>query len=118
MTVLCSFSDVDITVPPNDTTVREGQNVSLSCEFSSNLNNVTVVWWRGEKRVNLSEGRFVVARQGSKSVLTIMDVQVNDAGEYRCNASSPEKGLSEESTPGQVSLQCKCSAVHVGCCAC
>ena len=118
MTVLCLFSDLHITVPPNDTTVRDGQNVSLSCEFSSNLKNVTVVWWRGEERVNLTEGRFVVVKQGSKSILTIMDVQASDAGAYRCNASSPEKGLSEESTPGQVSLKCKWSAVEVCCCGC
>ena len=111
--LVCVFSDVDITVPPNDTTVREGQNASLSCEFSSNLENVTVVWWRGNQKVPLTDGRFKVERHGSKSVLTIIDVQASDAGEYRCNASSPDKGLSEESTPGQVSLQCKCTAVKV-----
>ena len=115
LTVLCVFSDVDITVPPNDTVVSEGQNVSVSCEFSSNLENVTVVWWRGNEKVPLTDGRFVVVSQGSKSILIITDVQASDAGEYRCNASSPEKGLSEVSTPGQVSLQCKCISVGVGC---
>ena len=106
------FSDVDITRGPDDKAVQEGQNVSLSCNVSSNL-NVTVSWMRGTQKVSPLDGRYVLVRQDSKFTLIIINAQPGDAGEYRCNASSPEKGLYEVSTPGQVSLNCKCMVQYL-----
>ena len=105
------FSDVHVTMSPNDTSAVEGQNTSLSCEFCSNLQNVTVNWMHGSQTVSSKHDRFVIETNHNKSTLSILNLQASDVGEYRCNASSREMGVSGLSTPGHVSLQCKCSTL-------
>ena len=110
--MLFVFSDLQVTVGPTDTAARPGKKVSLSCQFSSNLLDVTVSWWRGNQILSATDVRVLILNEGSKSILTIMNLQTSDVGEYTCKASSPV-GLSDVSTPGHVSLQCKLSSIRV-----
>ena len=109
------FSDLYVTVSPNDTLTMAGQNISLSCTFCSNIQNVTVKWMQENMTVSSKkDSRVKITQISSTNFLTITNIQANDAGEYRCKARSLETGLFDVSSPGQVSVHCKCVVYFIG----
>ena len=104
--MFCVFAVVDVTVPPTNVGAQEGGNITLSCEVSSDT-NVTVTWWHGDREVSEKDVRVSIRRNGSMSILTITNAESGDAGEYRCNATSPATGLCEVSSAGKVRVYCK-----------
>ena len=97
---------VDIIDAPGDQNVEGSQNITVSCKASSNA-NVTIIWFNGDKLISENDSRVSISRTGLVSTLTIVNPTTSDEGLYTCNATSSETGLSEVSTPGRVSVNCK-----------
>lgn len=105
------FTVVDIIdPPPPEQNVERNQNITLTCRASSNT-NVTIVWMIGDKMISEIDGRVSIVTNGFNSTLIIANAQPSDEGFYSCNATSPETGLSDVSTPSKVSVNCKLTVV-------
>lgn len=112
MTLSVYISVVDIINPPTDAGIKEGQNITLSCTASSN-GNLTIHWMFGDELVSDNDTRVIITTNSTSSTLTIVNAQISDQGLYTCNATSLETGMSEVSTPGRVSLNCKLRRIIV-----
>ncbi|XP_046143362.1 neogenin-like isoform X4 [Osmia bicornis bicornis] len=70
---------------PQDTMVYPGQIAYLSCTLPSTSNSLMIQWLKDEHPLILDDSRMTVLPSGA---LEIDDVNVQDIGSYRCNASS------------------------------
>ncbi|XP_012139642.1 neogenin protein frazzled isoform X2 [Megachile rotundata] len=70
---------------PQDTMVYPGQIAYLSCTLPATSNSLTIQWLKDEHPLLLDESRMTILPSGA---LEIDDVNVQDIGSYRCNASS------------------------------
>nr|XP_034191892.1 neogenin isoform X4 [Osmia lignaria] len=70
---------------PQDTMVYPGQIAYLSCTLPSTSNSLMIHWLKDEHPLILDDSRMTVLPSGA---LEIDDVNVQDIGSYRCNASS------------------------------
>ena len=71
---------VTFTGPLKDTTVEEGEEVTLECETSKPGQKVD--WYRDGKKIMKSDKRATVASDGVKHKLTIKDAKLPDAAEF------------------------------------
>lgn len=109
----CSiFTDVDVVHPPTDQTVNEYKNITLSCEANSNT-NVTITWFLEDKQISETDNRISITTNGFVSNITIAYAKASDVGLYTCNATSAETGLSDVSTAGKVTVNCKLNLLVV-----
>ncbi|XP_015602585.1 neogenin isoform X2 [Cephus cinctus] len=69
---------------PQDTMVYPGQIAYLSCAVPSTSSSVVIQWLKDEHPLLLDETRMTVLPSGA---LEIDEVQPQDVGSYRCNAS-------------------------------
>ncbi|XP_049335709.1 hemicentin-1 isoform X1 [Astyanax mexicanus] len=84
--------DLDVLVPPSivnkggvqDVKVKEGQNITLTCEATGNP--VPEITWLKDGQLVTGEPRLQVMSHGR--FLHISDVQVADTGRYSCLASN------------------------------
>ncbi|XP_078035680.1 neogenin protein frazzled isoform X3 [Augochlora pura] len=70
---------------PQDTMVYPGQIAYLSCTLPSSSNSLSIQWLKDEHPLVLDDSRMTVLPSGA---LEIDDVNIQDIGSYRCNASS------------------------------
>ena len=85
MYLCCVFTEQpSITVHPNGVTIREGQNVTLSCNASGNP-VPTISWTRNGSPVKTSD-HSRISFSDEEKLLTITNVSRTDRGEYRCVA--------------------------------
>ncbi|XP_028977573.2 obscurin [Esox lucius] len=71
----------EFTQPLQNTEVTEGEDVSLSCEYS--LPGVAFHWRRGPETLRAGE-RYVMRQKSSVIFLTITGPKPEDSGEYTC----------------------------------
>ncbi|XP_066597532.1 neogenin isoform X2 [Prorops nasuta] len=69
---------------PQDTMVYPGQIAYLSCSLPSSYSLIKIQWLKDEHPLLLDETRMTILPSGA---LEIDDVQIQDVGSYRCNAS-------------------------------
>lgn len=86
--------------------MNEYENITLSCVASSNT-NVTITWFLEDKQISETYNRISITTNGFVSNITIAYAKASDVGLYTCNATSAETGLSDVSTPGEVTVNCK-----------
>ena len=96
------FSDQpEITAHPQNVEVREGNNVTLSCNATGNP-EPTISWTKDGSPINSNSRNSFSA---DNKQLTITNVNRTDSGEYRCVASnSVGKKTSNAAT---VDVKCK-----------
>ncbi|KOC68698.1 Neogenin [Habropoda laboriosa] len=70
---------------PQDSMVYPGQIAYLSCTLLTSSNSLIIQWLKDEHPLILNESRMTVLPSGA---LEIDDVNIQDVGSYRCNASS------------------------------
>ncbi|XP_054015802.1 neogenin isoform X5 [Hylaeus anthracinus] len=70
---------------PQDTMVYPGQIAYLSCMLPSSSSSLSIQWLKDEHPLVLDGSRMTVLPSGA---LEIDDVNIQDIGSYRCNASS------------------------------
>ncbi|XP_076679660.1 neogenin protein frazzled isoform X7 [Andrena cerasifolii] len=70
---------------PQDTMIYPGQIAYLSCTLPTSYNSLTIQWLKDERPLVLDDSRMTVLPSGA---LEIDDVNIQDVGSYRCNASS------------------------------
>ncbi|XP_076365318.1 inactive tyrosine-protein kinase 7-like isoform X1 [Tachypleus tridentatus] len=97
--------DLYVTIPPVivagpvDVEVEEGKSATMSCKYEGNLFPITTVkWLKNDHPINPSDPHITVHENNEN--LFIQDVQVSDAGTYRClvNTSGFSPVYSENST--------------------
>ncbi|KAK2835495.1 hypothetical protein Q5P01_015979 [Channa striata] len=73
---------------------EEGKSVTLRCELSKK--GVTVQWHRGGQVLSeeLSPGKYKMSLEGKTALMTILNVQAEDAGRYSC-VTGDEKTTAE-----------------------
>ena len=91
----------EITVHPEAKTKSEGENLTLSCNVTSNP--VPIMSWTRDGSPVDQSGR--ISFSADKKQLTITHVNRTDSGEYRCVASN-ELG-NDTSNVSTVNIQCK-----------
>ncbi|XP_047363534.1 neogenin isoform X5 [Vespa velutina] len=69
---------------PQDTMVYPGQIAYLSCTLPASSSLLKIQWLKDERPMILDENRMTIMPSGA---LEIDDVQIQDIGSYRCNAS-------------------------------
>nr|XP_050846238.1 neogenin isoform X6 [Vespula vulgaris] len=69
---------------PQDTMVYPGQIAYLSCTLPASSSLLKIQWLKDERPMVLDENRMTIMPSGA---LEIDDVQIQDVGSYRCNAS-------------------------------
>ncbi|KAI4474664.1 hypothetical protein M0802_015505, partial [Mischocyttarus mexicanus] len=69
---------------PQDTMVYPGQIAYLSCTLPASSSLLKIQWLKDERPIVLDENRMTIMPSGA---LEINDVQFQDIGSYRCNAS-------------------------------
>lgn len=69
---------------PQDTMVYPGQIAYLGCVIKSTSTPLTIQWLKDERPLYVDESRMSILPSGA---LEIDDVQQQDIGSYRCNAS-------------------------------
>ena len=88
---------VDITDhPKRNTTVAVGKNVALTCK-ASGADNLKYQWMRMGKKTIPSRAIGV-----NSNTLIILNIMVDDSGEYKCVVSSGDTSVT--SRPGTVSV--------------
>ena len=91
----------EITTHPESEDIKEGGNVTLSCNSTANP-LPTTLWTKDESPVtNNSRVNFSVVNK----VLTITNVNRKDSGEYRCVASN--KLGNDTSKAAELNVKCK-----------
>ena len=86
--------------PPQIQQIREGSNVTLTCNATGNPQPTTFSWSRSGSAVNTSVNPRISLSSNNKE-LTITNVSRKDSGEYRCEASnSVGKPASKVNTTG------------------
>lgn len=70
---------------PQDTMVYPGQIAYLSCTLLTSSNSLNIQWLKDEHPLLLDDSRMTILPSGA---LEIDDVNIQDIGSYRCNASS------------------------------
>ncbi|XP_031832746.1 neogenin protein frazzled isoform X8 [Nomia melanderi] len=70
---------------PQDTMVYPGQIAYLSCTLPTSSSSLSIQWLKDEHPLVLDDSRMTVLPSGA---LEIDDVNMQDIGSYRCNASS------------------------------
>ena len=100
----CVFTEKpSITTHPQGGTVKEGDNVTLSCNATRNP-VPTISWTRDGSPVDTS-GR--ISFTADKKQLTITNVSRTDSGEYRCVARN--RVGNDTSNAADLVVQCKTS---------
>ena len=100
----CVFTEKpSITTHPQGGTLKEGDNVTLSCNATGNT-VPTISWTKDGSPVD-TNGRITFS--ADKKQLTIMNVSRTDRGEYRCVAS--DRVGSDTSNAANLVVQCKTS---------
>ena len=79
-----------------DRSAVEGSSVRLACR-AMGTPEPGFQWYKGDKPIS-AEGRFDISQSVSGFTLVIKDCQVEDAGEYKCEATNKA---------GSVSTSCK-----------
>ncbi|XP_014597754.1 PREDICTED: neogenin-like isoform X2 [Polistes canadensis] len=69
---------------PQDTMVYPGQIAYLSCTLPASSSLLKIQWLKDERPIVLDDNRMTIMPSGA---LEINDVQIQDVGSYRCNAS-------------------------------
>uniref|UniRef100_A0A8D0L4H5 Ig-like domain-containing protein n=1 Tax=Sphenodon punctatus TaxID=8508 RepID=A0A8D0L4H5_SPHPU len=64
--------------------VKQGDSVQLECKISGSP-EIKIVWYKNDHEIHASE-RYHVSFSDSVAVLTIIDVSVEDSGDYICEA--------------------------------
>jgi len=104
MIFCCVFSEKPaITVHPQGDILKEGENVTLSCNATGNP-APTISWTRDGSPLNAS-GKISFSE--NKKLLTITNVSRTDSGEYRCGAEN--RVGSDTSDAATLDVQCKTS---------
>ena len=92
----------EITSHPKSVDIKEGGNVTFSCNSTANP-LPTTSWTKDESAItNDSRISFSVVNK----VLTITNVNRNDSGEYRCVASN--KLGNDSSKAAELNMKCEC----------
>ena len=92
----------EITSHPKSVDIKEGGNVTFSCNSTANP-LPTTSWTKDESAItNDSRISFSVVNK----VLTITNVNRNDSGEYRCVASN--KLGNDSSKAAELNTKCEC----------
>ncbi|XP_073259129.1 hemicentin-1-like [Porites lutea] len=74
-----------ITTHPQNTTVTEGNNITLSCNASGDP-EPTISWFRGGSVLTSDDSRIFLGADSKQ--LTITSIKRNNTGEYRCVANN------------------------------
>ena len=74
-----------ITTHPQNKTVTEGNNITLSCNASGDPEPV-ISWFRGESVLTRDDARIFLGADSKQ--LTITSIKRNNTGEYRCVANN------------------------------
>ena len=84
--------------------IREGSNVTLTCNATGNPDPTTFSWTIGGSAVNTSVNPRISLSSDNKS-LTITNVSRKDSGEYKCEATNRVGTTS--SKVATLDVQCK-----------
>ena len=77
-------------VSPNQVYDR-GSNATLICEYEELGNDSDVQWLQEEKVLSEESGRVEIANvNGSLSMLTLLNLTVDDGGEYTCQVNTSD----------------------------
>ena len=108
MYLCCVFTEQpSITVHPNGVTIREGQNMTLSCNATGNPVPI-ISWTRNGSPVNTSDHSRISFSDEEKQ-LTITNVSRTDRGEYRCVATNRVGNA----TSNVASVDVHCKYIHL-----
>uniref|UniRef100_A0A3Q3BIF6 Ig-like domain-containing protein n=1 Tax=Kryptolebias marmoratus TaxID=37003 RepID=A0A3Q3BIF6_KRYMA len=88
--------------------VEEGQNITLHCEISKA--GVPVQWLKAAQVLSeeVSCGKYQIKFEGKKALMTIVNVQPEDAGKYSCITG-------DEKTTAEVRVKCKFKHMNICC---
>ena len=102
----CGFTEKpSITVQPRGVTIREGEDITLSCNASGNP-APTISWTRNGSPLDTSNNSRISFSVNNKQ-LTITNGSRTDRGEYRCVAKNRVGNAT--SNASTVNVQCKYS---------
>ena len=90
--------------PPQSQPIREGSNVTLTCNATGNPEPTTFSWTIGGSAVNTSVNPRISLSANNKE-LTITNVSRKDSGEYKCEATNSVGTTSSE--VATLDVQCK-----------
>ena len=91
----------EITTHPESEDIKEGGNVTFSCNSTANP-LPTTLWTKDESPIT-NDSRIIFSVVNK--VLTITNVNRNDSGEYRCMASN--KLGNDTSKAAQLNVECE-----------
>ena len=97
----------EITSHPKSVDIKEGGNVTFSC--NSTANPLPTTSWTKDKSPITNDSR--ISYSVVNKVLTIMNVNRKDSGEYRCVASN--KLGNDTSKAAELNVKCKFSGLSL-----
>ncbi|KAG9259529.1 carcinoembryonic antigen-related cell adhesion molecule 2-like [Astyanax mexicanus] len=83
-TLSCSLKALQLTGPPENETLKEGDSVNLTCAVNCSLNSPQFVWFKNNQRLPSSD-----------PVLHSSALTVEDSGSYSCALKTDEAARSE-----------------------
>ncbi|KAL9959377.1 hypothetical protein ACROYT_G032696 [Oculina patagonica] len=92
-----------IVVPPKDRTVKEGNNVDLTCRATYDPTLEIGYFWKRDDATIVYNSK--IKWDQWKNVLTISDIRVEDAGVYTCVAYTPDPKRSEDTASAIINIQ-------------
>ena len=93
--------------------VREGSNLSLSCQSSSDSAS-TYRWYFGRKLITTSDSAKYNIPNPSGDVLNIVNISESEIGDYVCEVIEDSIHVPRKAT-GFVRFTGECTAVQSGC---
>ena len=104
LTLLLIIVAPQITTHPQNTTVTEGNNITLSCNASGDP-EPTISWFRGGSVLTSDDSRIFLGADSKQ--LTITSIKRNNTGEYRCVANNSAGNATSDAA--KLIVQCKYS---------
>ena len=102
LTLLLIIVAPQITTHPQNTTVTEGNNITLSCNASGDP-EPTISWFRGGSVLTSDDSRIFLGADSKQ--LTITSIKRNNTGEYRCVANNSAGNATSD--VAKLIVQCK-----------
>ena len=104
LTLLLIIVAPQITTHPQNKTVTEGNNITLSCNASGDP-EPTISWFRGGSVLTRDDARIFLGADSKQ--LTITSIKRNNTGEYRCVANNSAGNATSDAA--KLNVQCKYS---------
>ena len=102
------LTDVETVDCVTDTTVLEGDNVTLRCSAETDTDSTAVISWEKDgEALSTSKPGLMISGTSSPSHLRILDANTNNAGLYKCIAKNNNTGVTKACAEARVIVQCK-----------